>query len=609
MSKAKGIYVGVPTQVPIYEGTDVPLTNANIDKYFQVFKDNGTVEIPRSDMNSEDYLSYSGDFTVSDSSATYNSVDIEGTGSSTGAEISGTFDVVNACFVRILTSTLEEVHVKINGDDKGVNWDGDVSSGDTITITARGDSSNPDFSLTISITDNTLSKYYEQGTPGNFTISDNASGGLKLVPGIFGEDCVYCTLSLKAKQALTDVKIFGQYYTEGSMDPIEVEVGGQTLLNDGGEFNYGQIGTTQNLAAGQIIWIKYSKDHSVSPDNESSTYFVVTCDPISEQTITGYETKNVARRVKSIYVGAPTQVPIYGGTNVPLTVANINKYFTVAKDSGELSGDFTDYFTVDHDECGASTNYNSAWGTYDTAGVVVVTVFSVTATTDMSSVSLTISRTGNALGAIKVDGTAKVAIGGDTTLDSSCDLSITSGSTIDVHVLRTTSDGDSISFDIVNNDASAPGNPADWAVSDNTSGGLKLVPGIFGEPLTYCEVTLTAKTSISNVVLSGQYYTESSVDKLTVKLNDTYILNDVSGNSGLAERWSGNLTSGDKMYLYYSKDQSIDNPSETDTAFFISCDPLVEETIVGYETKPRARKVKKIYNGVDNLARLCYSEI
>ena len=605
---SKSVNVGVPTQVPVYEDKDVPLTNTNIDKYFQVFKDNGTIEIARPDISSDEYLSYSGDFTVGDTSATYNSVALNGTGSSSGAEISGTFDAVNACSVSILTSAIE-AHIEVNGDNKGASWNGDVASGDTITITARGDSSNPDINFGISLVDTMLSQYYEQGTPSDFTISDNASGGLKIVPGIFGEDCVYCFLRLDAKQALTNVKIFGQYYTEGAQDPIEITVGGQTLLNDGGEFNYGQIGTTQNLSAGQTIWIKYSKDYSVSPDNESSTYFVVTCDPISEKTIVGHETKDVARRVKSIYVGVPTQVPVYEGTDVPLTVANINKYFTVSKDSGESAGDFTDYFTVNSDECDASTNYNSAWGTYATAPAVMVSAFSVTSTTNMSSVSLTISSTGSALGVIRVDGTAKVAIGGDTTLDSSCDIAITSGSTIDVEVLRTTNDGDSISFDIVNNDASAPGNPADWTVSDESTGGLKLVPGIFGQPSTYCGITLTAKTAISNVVLSGQYYTEKGFDKLTVKLNGTYILDNVSGDSSLSERWRGNLTSGDDLYLYYTKDHITDNPKETDTAFFISCDPLVEETIIGYETKPIARKVKKIYNGVDGIARLCYSEI
>ena len=297
----KEIYVGVPTQIPIYEGEDVPLNNANIDKYFSVIKDNGTVEIPRPDISSDEYLSYSGDFTVSDSSATYNSVDVDITGSS-DAEISGTFDVISACHLNI-SSDGYDTHVEVNGDHYGASWSGDVSENDTIHLYGNGSDTDLSISFTISITDDTLSQYYEQGTPSNFTISDNASGGLKLVPGIFGEDCVYCALRLDAKQALTNVKIFGQYYTEGPADPIEIEVGGTTLLNDGGEFNYAQIGTTKNLAAGQMIWIKYSKDYSAAPDNESSTYFVVTCDPISEKTITGYETKNVARHVKEIYVG------------------------------------------------------------------------------------------------------------------------------------------------------------------------------------------------------------------------------------------------------------------------------------------------------------------
>lgn len=318
---------------------------------------------------------------------------------------------------------------------------------------------------------------------------------------------------------------------------------------------------------------------------------------------------NIARTVKKIYVGIPTQVPTYegGGTIVPLTVANLDKFFTVSKTCGELAGDFTDYFTINSDACGSSQNYNSAWGTFDTLDVYSVCIFSVTATEDMNSVSLSISNAGGAMGYIDVDGTMAVAIGENAKLDSSCDVSITSGSTIDVYVLMTSSAGDSISFEIINNDATAAGTSSDWTLSDESDGGVKLAPGIFGEPLTYCAVELTAKTAISDVVLSGRYYTESGCDLLTVKINDAFILNEAAGDSGLSERWSGNLAAGDKLYFYYTKDGSVDNSAEADTAFFISCNPIIEGTITGYEVRPVARKVKKIYSGVDGIARLSYS--
>jgi uncharacterized repeat protein (TIGR02543 family) len=307
-------------------------------------------------------------------------------------------------------------------------------------------------------------------------------------------------------------------------------------------------------------------------------------------------TYGVARHVKDIYVGVPTQVPVYEGTDVPLTVANINKYFSVLTDSGELAGDFTDFFTINSDDCGAYTNYNSAWGTYATSGAVLVSVFSVTAIPNMSSVSLTISRTGDAIGYIRVDGTAKVGIGGDTTLDSSCDISITSGSTIVVFVLRTTNEGDGISFDIVNNDAAAPGTPADWNISDESTGGLKLVPGIFGEDSVYCALRLGPKQALTNVKIFGQYYTEA-VDHIEITVGGNTLLN-AGGKFNYGQiGTTQNLAVGQMIWITYSKDYSFSPDNESSTYFVVTCDPISEKTITGYETKNVARHVKEIYVG------------
>ena len=141
-----------------------------------------------------------------------------------------------------------------------------------------------------------------------------------------------------------------------------------------------------------------------------------------------------------------------------------------------------------------------------------------------------------------------------------------------------------------------------WTLSDSTTGKIGLVPGNIGVPNSTASITLTAKQDLTNVVISGQYYTESNYDKINLTVAGTKKINDGSGNSSLSNRYTGSLSAGKSIILKYSKDGSTDADNEANTKFYIACDSIQapgEET----ELKTVARRVKKIYVGVNGIAR------
>ena len=141
-----------------------------------------------------------------------------------------------------------------------------------------------------------------------------------------------------------------------------------------------------------------------------------------------------------------------------------------------------------------------------------------------------------------------------------------------------------------------------WTLSDSTTGKIGLVPGNIGVPSSTASITLTAKQDLTNVVISGQYYTENNFDKITLTVGGTIVLNGVSGTSSLANRYTGALTSGEAIVLTYAKDSSQDADNESNTKFSISCNDIVISAGTS-EVKSVARRVKKIYVGVNGIAR------
>ena len=151
------------------------------------------------------------------------------------------------------------------------------------------------------------------------------------------------------------------------------------------------------------------------------------------------------------------------------------------------------------------------------------------------------------------------------------------------------------SFFTVTNESGTSG----WTISNNSSSGLKLVPGNIGVNSTTATVTFVAKTNLTNVNISGAYYTESRYDKITLKVADTTVLSSVSGTSSNTSRWSGSLASGKSIIFKYVKDSSQHATNESNTYFTITCDNIIDtittSEIVGYEEKLLPQIISNLY--------------
>ena len=182
--------------------------------------------------------------------------------------------------------------------------------------------------------------------------SYSSSGGVKLVPNNFGIDSSTATITLTALKNLTNVTVKGIYYTESNYDKITLVVANSTKLNAvSGTVSSLTTFYTGNLSTGQTIKFTYTKDGSRSDTNESSTYFVVDCNDVTITTeieeIVGYETKEVARKVKNGYIGVdgvakqffPSEITVtYSGTCTisDVTVDNLPYKLWTITGSGTL---------------------------------------------------------------------------------------------------------------------------------------------------------------------------------------------------------------------------------------------------------------------------------
>lgn len=149
-----------------------------------------------------------------------------------------------------------------------------------------------------------------------------------------------------------------------------------------------------------------------------------------------------------------------------------------------------------------------------------------------------------------------------------------------------------------------------WTLSENTSS-VKLVPKNIGVGSTTALVTFTATRAISNLIITGAYYTESSYDKITLTVGGVTKLSAVSGASALATRVSGvSLSEGETVVFQYSKDSSVNHSSESNTYFTLTCDPytetVTENVIVGYENKLLPTNIIKAYSKISGNSTLLY---
>ena len=146
-----------------------------------------------------------------------------------------------------------------------------------------------------------------------------------------------------------------------------------------------------------------------------------------------------------------------------------------------------------------------------------------------------------------------------------------------------------------------------FEINPSTTNQVGFVPGNIGINSSTSQIMLTANQEIVLKKIYAQYYTERNYDKINITINAVTILGDASGEDTYESTANRMLSAGDKIVMSYVKDSSNHHSSEAMTKIIIECEPITVDTIMGYETKPVARRIKKVYVGVNGKARLCYS--
>ena len=120
-----------------------------------------------------------------------------------------------------------------------------------------------------------------------------------------------------------------------------------------------------------------------------------------------------------------------------------------------------------------------------------------------------------------------------------------------------------------------------------------------GENSTTATTTLTAKSDMS-VSFNYSYSSEANYDKFTLQVAGTTVENAVSGST-TSKSYSGSLKSGQQIVFTYAKDNSQSKNDDKCTFSNMVVTGAVR-TQVGVETKSFARKIKKVYMGIDGVA-------
>ena len=143
-----------------------------------------------------------------------------------------------------------------------------------------------------------------------------------------------------------------------------------------------------------------------------------------------------------------------------------------------------------------------------------------------------------------------------------------------------------------------------WTLSNNSSNGIKLAPGNIGVNSSTATITLKAVRDLSNVLITGAYYTETNYDKITLTVAGTTVLNAVSGTSASAQRYSGSITAGKEIVLKYVKDVSNSATNEANTLFTITSSDTVPAgyTASGWDTVSDTKEIEKILSQVEQTA-------
>lgn len=143
-----------------------------------------------------------------------------------------------------------------------------------------------------------------------------------------------------------------------------------------------------------------------------------------------------------------------------------------------------------------------------------------------------------------------------------------------------------------------------WTLASNSSAGVNLAPGNIGVNNSTATITLKAVRALSNVVITGAYYTEAKFDKITLTVAGTTVLNAVSGTSASAQRFSGSIASGKEIVLKYVKDVSNSATNEANTLFTITSSDTVPDgyTASGWDTISDTQEIERILGQVEQTA-------
>lgn len=174
-------------------------------------------------------------------------------------------------------------------------------------------------------------------------------GGLRMYTQNIGVNSSTGGTVFTALHDLKNVKVYCEYCTEKNWDKVTTIIAGETVMNEvsGTDNTALNLIWSGDLAAGEKIDCKYVKDNSTHASGEK-VYWEITCDPLTEitQEIVGYETKELARKVKKPYVeveGLARKVK-----KGYIGVEGVARQFFSGSGFGSFSGDYT-VSQVEHD--------------------------------------------------------------------------------------------------------------------------------------------------------------------------------------------------------------------------------------------------------------------
>ena len=150
------------------------------------------------------------------------------------------------------------------------------------------------------------------------------NGSKCLAPTNYGVNSSTATMTLKLKHNVDRLKLTYSYDTEENGDKVTFKIGSTYVLNGASGWLTNNNYTSDALTAGTIITFSYSRN-SLDYEGDESVLFknlAIVSDP-------------VAHKVKNIYVGVPTTVPIYETVTKYMTMTSdiIDTYFEVTNGS------------------------------------------------------------------------------------------------------------------------------------------------------------------------------------------------------------------------------------------------------------------------------------